>query len=1012
MKLADFAQARLRDVTSQEFVKLEQSSPSSFASREQSSDVVAHAERYKVTLTPLNLEATKRSEKLRDIKIDEHSGYILATLADGILIWKQGSDNALLFPLPNSLSTSALFVPCFPGAPSTQPGLVAINCEEGSVNYWESINRALGVGTGDTSALQSLGSSGNAKIPLGRHETIEFVESVDPFGLVVSTNEGRFFLVNMRDDIGKRKVTITHMSAGTHFFSRLRSMGAFARDVTSLRAGKLVNEDLNRELFVVNKFGDTSIWHVGHNGYADLKSEHKFGDVLSHQMNILYPNCLATLQVHDIDTQQSSIQILASFAPEPDSPMRYFVVLADAPTESPSVRRLQTYTSQDGVVGENTSLRTCEDGLVVAFHDAITLFKKADNLGSSGAIEKHWEETLSLKSQARLLSMASRNGDAFTVPTSMGILNVQLRNATNAISTTKERLEQAVFETQPQSPIDLTKWSSFEARPDANAPLQLAREIADSKTSYIPVQLPNLKEHLALRINKLNALYQLIPSTEVREIAQAAAASLDILTFYDAQRDSAVCNAIDSEVRVVKSGVTNLKGFLAENVTLTPQVLAALASKQIAGTADLVLAVFRTCTSNGLGLPTWASQGPLREALESLTSQAADSREPEFFAQTTEMLCAVYSSNSPNNQTVDNESIKRLLYELSKVKGMSPVAIKIATKYRVFSALAPLEVAIWIAEWERGETNTSEGLMSVSRHISEFGPSYASAVFNTCVESGNALLLIEQLAPLHDQLVKDYLATHHLHHIAWTLNPGTAESTEELKNATASAKTPEQVRLYASLYKLSAFTTKSGSLSDAQAYLDLVTAQDSLRKQLLGSNDLVKSFSNLQIAKAGISKLKDQLLDRNTAVELLALAPPQAIPDQNDNFILGFKLVGALDLPRQRLLVQQLICHTNWDRVASSQASDRVKRLKQSLFFHTYRNVPSAYANLIRHFASSLVDNQASEINAEFSGTWDQTRASEYKIFMTRARSIAEKYRVAELLEELLPRDAEMEVDG
>lgn len=1012
MRLADFAQARLRDLTSRESAKHGLNLSSFFVHKDQSSDIVAHAERYQVSLTPLNREAAKHSEELQDVQVDHQSGYTLASSADGILIWKQGSGNALLFPLPDSLATTALFVPCYAGSPTTQPGLVTINCENGCVTYWESINRALEVGSGETSALQNLGTTGNAKISLARQETIEFVESVDPFGLVVSTSEGRFFLINLRDDIGKRRVTITSMSSGMHFLSRLRSMGAFARDITSLRAGKLVNEDMNRELFVLNKFGDTTIWHVGQNGYNDLKSEHKFGALLSHQMNILYPNCLATLQVHDIDSQDSKIQVLASFAPQPGSTMRYFVILTDTPSVSPSVRRLQTYFSDDGNVDENTSLRTCEGNLVVAFHDAITLFKKVDDFGSSGSVEKPWEETLSLKSEARLLGMASRDGDIFTVPTSMGILNIQLQSATNSISTTKERLEQAVFETQPQSPLDLTKWSSFEAIPDSDAPFQLAREIANAETLYLPAQLPNLKEHLALRVSKLNALYQLAPSTEVREIAQAAAAGLEFLTFYDSLSDSTVSNAIDFEVRAIKSGVTNLKGLLTKDLTLIPQVLIRLTSKKRSETADLVLSVFRTCCSNGLGLPDWASQGPLREALESLSSQAADTRDPDLLAQTTEMLCAVYASGDLSVQAADNKSIKRLLQELSKVKGMSSVAIEIATKYRVFSALAPLEVAIWVSECERGESSNSEGLKSVSSHISEFGTPYASAVFSTCVESGNAALLVEQLAPLHDALVRDYLSAHQLHHIAWTLNPGTAESTEELKRATVLAKTAHQVRLYASLYKLSAFTTKSGSVSDAQTYLDLVAAQDLLKKQLLARNDLPESFSNLQMAKAGISKLNDQLLDRSTAVELLALAPPQAIPDQNNNFILGFKLVRAQDFPRQRLLVQELICHTNWERIASSQNSDRVKRLKQSLFFHTYCNVPPAYANLIRNFASSFVENQASEIDPEFCGPWNQTRALEFNIFLTRAQSIAEKYRVAELLEELLPKGSEMELDG
>jgi len=933
---------------------------------------LAEAPQYRaVSLCPLRF-----GNDVLAFDFDPATGYCLAVQAERLAIWRQPSENPVFFPLPREHQLMARFLSTAGQlSRSSQPRLLLIDAKTGVVTYFDSVSQAV---INPDIDPQSSDNGHIGRIELGSSEIVEHVEIVGESGLIAATNEGHLLWVTLRNDLGKVDVRATPMRHGSGFFSLLRSLGAFARDIVSIKAGRAVQDGLGKqEVYIVNKFGNIAVWQVSLNGISELVAEIHAGPKLMAQMDLLYPNSGVTLAVHDVAIEPELTHVLASFAPDSHSSTRVFVIVSfNLDFDVVSARRLQTYVNGVGEILP-TKLHVVSGILVVITGDAFVMVDSPSKFDASaytqGIPPPRWEECLYLKQAVTVLaSKGFANGVVIGTNWDLISLTVDGLVFSHSKETAKVRLEQAVFMSSPMNPLDLAKWSLFEAHPDATAPRELAAEIANGTTPFLP-KGPSLGEQLALRRTKMLDLFSVADLNEVREIAQALEAAVVLVSRLDQAK---FAKFVNSCLEKIKPG-SNLFDELSNDVLIAPALLESMASSNKHEVGYIVLDVLQVCEQDGLSVPHWATEGALKNCLETLTSQATDSGDVKLLETITDLLCSVYAALG----TPDSPVSRNLLFKLSEMGSSNAIAI--ATKYELYSALAPLEVEEWLR---------TRDPMKVVEHIALFPEQYSHYLFAACISGHHSRALVDQIASVYPERVEKYLLDNRLPTIAWTLAPETGTSTEQLALASKTAENIHDRRLYASLYKISSHFTGVGSVSSAQMELDLVSAQESLA-QIYSVGAPMQSV----LIRHGIAEL-GKVLSRKTAVDLLALAPPLAVPEVNNNYITGFRLVD--DDVHRNLLVQAVIINTNWERVVSAeqQSTDFMRKLKQTLYFHTLQSLSVENATRLKNFRAHLNKPNFEAVRKAF--PWD----SENLVFpelceiAQRAQSIADKYEIDRLV--------------
>lgn len=1049
----DFSKVRLADFVRSSLREEPQAPPStSIASPQaqnvpvaQPTDTCARAPQYTIDLTPFCPILAPKADDVFDAEHDAASGYCIGILQGpesnngGVYVWKPQSENTLCFPisLPASMPYAS-FVPPNLQLQVHEPGLLIGDRSVDYFGYWRTISET--IATPDMSSIVQEGKSDSlsnsiclsGKLPC----KIAIYETVHPFGAVISDGK-ELFLLNLIDESGHPQAQLTKMKAKSQFFtyfarSTSSATSIFGSDsIRSVRSGRFLRGEQGDylEVFVLKEFGDLSVWHISYGGYNKLVREVRVASDLHMQINMLYPNSSTTLWTNSVAVDADMYHVVASFVPDYDIPgLRYLVVISYSHSDPDyqSVYRIQSYEGYENIernifgksharqaayneeIGQGVFPRIyVSNGVLVIVTDTGITFVDTPARQHQSRNGARWEETIAFKPDVSIIKDYATYSASYAanfgredlgvgISTTYGFLQIKPSVDRDIKSTTQARLEQAVFESSDKNPLDFTKWSKFCAQPDDSAIDELSEQIATANTPFLPKELPNLGAHLEMRASALKKMYKLTEEQNVRELAQSLEAAHSLYVQYT-ESSPEVQRTIDDVARGL-GGSSSLVDYLKANILETPKLLNALASNALASQssplAHILLELLLTCDSTGIGMPHWATcqDSSLRATLEALTHHAVDSKDVKLLCDTCELLCAFTSVETPDG--ANNDTIKKLLLQLSEIGGSpNEAALKIAAKYRVYSALAPLEVAIWL---EGGNIN------DVVSHIAEFGDVYASAVFETCITHGHSLRMVTELAPHYPQLIDDYLNAHKLHNIAWTLQPRSFQSTVHLSLATREAQNNYDRTIFASLYKLSAyFTQRPREFNEANNELKLAKAQDVVEEQFAEQSP--HDFDSA-IIKHNLSLLPNKVLDQSVVVDMLALAPA-VLDELVSNLTLAFSLVSKRDVVRQQLLVQQLVCNTDWISLAEEEEGSMDfhadEALQDTLFYHIYKSSDPETAEKLLHFTQFLVDPQVDDVRQSY--PWDNRGivVKELTTIAKRARDITEKFDVKRWVERL-----------
>lgn len=935
MRLADFAASSLRE--KEQCANARSLTPPVYPDSKvpEAAEICARAPQYVVTRPSLRVGL----DDFRVVELDP-SGYALALTSSGVYLWRPGYSHSLNFP---ARAPIALFIPS-PHGHTPQPGLAIVEAQNGTISVWESLSKA---------AIDvNHENKHTAELHLRQGEVVSLVAPVFPSCFVVATNMNRFFLANVRDDVHKFGLWISQLRSKSSLLSFGRDVAAIRRDVVAVRAGRALESNL-KELLIANKHGDIAVWHVGLNGHAQLVKSVAIGTDIHMHMNQLYPNSAVSLLVHDVACTSEYRHVLASFAPSSSAPNRYLLVASfNLDFELVCVQRLLSHESQ-GALDFVTALHSLDDVLIIVTQESISFLEKPTS-------RPRWEETLALKQSTNVYGSLPGH-KSIDISTSAGMIQVHVEDTESRESTTKSRLQQAVFYASSQNPLDLTKWPSFAFKENPEAAKEISVEIASSHSPFLPMHSASVDAHFTQRLNALRALHDQAPISFVAEILQTVAAAQALYQLYRTKK-ALVANLGTEE---------DAKNLFYTGVLRIPEILRSMSTAP--EYYDAVVYCLEACANTGLPLPRWAL---LHGVIERVAARCTESAQPHNLASLVRLLCVINQQEPDFSPQLASRLLARLVDS-----GDEADARRIARDFKMYDTLTPIEVGLWQQSGDPSE------LISL---IDNYGAEFANSLFSYCLANRLVKHMVKAFGATHQGLMAEFFRNKRLPELKWTLNPATLESTEALKAAAISAKTPEELKQMASLYKLSAYVTGQ-PLGVASDMLNLARAQEVLRRQL----------ANVSTASTIVSHALPQLnsmISANEAVDLLALAPVQEVVENDDNLILGFSLVSAQDRVRQRLLVQKLLINTDWAKLKELQGSVDEDALKSSLFYKVYTAVDPVYQNLLKDFIFVLDAPSVDEVKQTY--PWDTAGSVHHELadVAAMARAVVEDFDIGKIL--------------
>ncbi|GMM53108.1 hypothetical protein DASB73_040710 [Starmerella bacillaris] len=745
--------------------------------------------------------------------------------------------------------------------PERVPGLMVLNYSTGTAYVWKHVTKAF--------------FEEPSKLFVANDVSV--ICPVFPVGVLCASGD-KFHLVRVYDDLNKFKVSVSQLNFGMFFGMRSRM-----RDFCALKPGKSSSKSC--ELLVANKHGDVGLCHLHLNGVSNWRKSVSVGSLIHMHMNILYPTSGTSLRVHDVAYEAAGFyHALASFEPEHASRRRYFVVATfDLNFEVVSVHRLQSYES-DLCMGH---IYAAKNTLVIANDDAIVLLDSPSKQTSP-----RWEECISFKPGYNILRVSDN------VQTNRGIVQIELNESVNhsssATSTTKSRLEMAVFDSSDSNPLDLSKWPSYAFKQDVDAPKVLALEIANATSPFVPQRLGNLGAHFDLRLRYLNKLYALAPEREVSDLIQLLLVAKSVYQF---TLDPSLQNQEGGLLDSLAGGETD--NIFSNDVLKIPSMLVNLPS-----TYSHIVCESLEAMSSTLPVPKWCLDSRYTAFVQ--TEIAKHTLSPEL-AGLVKLLCRL-------TPVIEGNGIPNLITHLATFE---PAAARsIAREFGVWESLAPLEMEVY------SRTNNIDDIRSLMRQ-----PEFATELLNFCIERRMFKFII-QLTPDPEvyKFAYQYLVDRELYNVAWTLAPGSSDSLYCLEKAAWKTTNFEQRKVLGSLLRLG-----GGSSYIAR----LCAAEEAIRVQYVGATStsaLVKTALNHLDFTVGacLAKTKE---DIPYILDLLALSPIQIVTSTYNNFVLGFQLVED-DIASQSLLAHELLLKTDWS--LSAETGDYAS----NLFHRTLGKVP------------------------------------------------------------------------
>ncbi|KAK9238985.1 Nup133 N terminal like-domain-containing protein [Lipomyces kononenkoae] len=516
----------------------------------------------------LKLPAVPNILKVKDDEsctgfIDSGTESALLVTPTTAYVWKYSSPDriptAISFPISNASGAQPLGVLVSPSAGSTEPGLVLVNPTTGHLTYWDAVGGALAEG------LLHRKKGMETTIQLYQSETLEYLQNIEPAGVIVATSTGRFVLVALHDGAGRPGVACTAMrGAGTGLWSNIVGfvkVGSTRRDVVAMKPAKLLGRG-ERMVVTANARGAVTMWHCSRTGDYRLVFEMDLREQLISSIAGVYPQAEKTFRVHDIEmlpNDENTGLLLSSFVYDEDDEEKIYYVLFTAYFDSGDFRIISAHRITCYTMQSTRPPRLLLPGpgytAFVILSNAVIMLDTVLKSDSNISTRFKWEDVIQFKPDVQVMSagtedlsqingQVTRHAGIVTVTRGAGVIRIERfedESDGNAVRSTadviKSKLEQAVYYGFiDESPLDFgkVKQVGYDINDIETAISDVSDEIFNGTSLYMQVDdtmtcltlrcqaLGRLAEHLSLIFSSLSAeiRYQVLYKLEKCEAAK------------------------------------------------------------------------------------------------------------------------------------------------------------------------------------------------------------------------------------------------------------------------------------------------------------------------------------------------------------------------------------------------------------------------------------------------------------------------------------------------------------
>ncbi|PRT53771.1 hypothetical protein B9G98_01391 [Wickerhamiella sorbophila] len=896
---------------------------------------------YRVNMLPGRPVFLEHQESVgASAQIDPTTGFALLNTSTSSFVWSYVSSESVPFSLEFGQnvpeSTTGVLIPPFGAA--TEPGFVLVNNETGSIIMWESVGRSVADG------LFSQGNSIEGFIRLHGNETIECAVYIDQVGLICTSSAGRFYLVTLRDGLGKPQISVSRMRSfrgGLLAIKDTLITRSYHREIVSIVAGAQINES-ERAVYICNKYGQMSTWQCSSQGTAKLISETELVPLLYKGLCLLYSAADRSLRIQDIQVDGTKLYILSSFHHE--GSVFWLVGFAEIENSSnvttSSLHRLQSYVSTE----QSPAKLIVGDKIVFAcFSDAVVLLER-----SAEAHKARFEDALFVKPNVSIFG-AGTSSAGLEVVTTAGILEIHL-NDRLTLPTPQSRIQVAISQSSSILPLDLQPHTPLGSPAEINEAI-----VATVKNISSLESKGDAKSTLLLRAEWLRMLITVVDGAPLPEGTDVP---VDPDTRWWLTEEMAILTAAEAITDKTMSSshvkdVGNTPALLISLLSTAPAlgfagVLAAQNALRVVGTPEKFP---KRCP--------WPANRELVSALE----RAASEIDP-VVAEAVQAVCGAYKlrlgylESQGDRQEYKNvvQSVKvksgNLIMALSDVD--FPAAMQIAESFAVVEPLARLVAKSWSPEPTPSQTAQLE------EYISRFGYEFAEVLFTQLRDNNDIKTVFQMFLRSHPEYLARYVEEKQLYRQGWVLaffQNDTERAANILRKAVDTPTSVQERRVIASLQKLCAIQAGDVDLKEsANTVLEVSNAQLELQRQYKSAGDYLRTKHDgvNELLSHFLPKLKTTHLKTEDVIDLLTFVPMKT-PGSEDNFARAFSLLSS---PSQRanLLAQQTIIHTDWSQVNE-------ETLRDSLLYKTLHSLSSeANKNHLIHPASWSAPTNAPEI--------------------------------------------------
>lgn len=482
--------------------------------------------------------------------IDKTTRYALVASPKDVYVWKYASSEespqAIFFESSNVASNTIPFsLLISPIAGIKEPGLITIIPDSGVVTYWESVEGAL------ANEMLQKKKSIVYQIKLYGSEHIEYIENIEPAGIVAATNVGRFILITYRDGTGKPVLqSETMKTSGYGFFATLKeavTLSDSRRGVVSIKPGKSTGRD-ERHAVAMTKEGNLMIWDCFRTGQSHLLLEENLRDVMLDSIPASHPTANTTFAVHDVEYHNilDYIYVLGSVDNiQAAKEVAYFLftfAIKQNVLTLVATHQFKTVTSFSSC-RPRLLLPKPYTTLFASFSNAVILTDATPESPNESNHTFRWEDSIKLLPGVEAFAFGAEDlvennkksigyPGVVAITKQAGLLRIEryadsdepnIESAESlSFQIAKTKIEQAVFfgyKNETNNPIDFGIDNELRLDSDVleKAFSQISAEIVGSTSPYLPSTLSSLGEHLDMRWNILSNMADFFHQNEFNE---------------------------------------------------------------------------------------------------------------------------------------------------------------------------------------------------------------------------------------------------------------------------------------------------------------------------------------------------------------------------------------------------------------------------------------------------------------------------------------------------------------